>query len=173
MRKLVFYPELVGFIEEEKDKFPTVKVQYAYNSPPKLIMLDKDGQLKETIRWTYPTFSHIHSKILHWKFRIYWYILIFPHWPQAINCSKNLKGCSSSSGLALVLGFRTFNCHITLFWIVFGLYFISIVAKCKWFRRGHSLRCNILCTFSCRIDNWKKEHILQFLKEKVKRLSEI
>ncbi|XP_020553041.1 uncharacterized protein LOC105171962 isoform X2 [Sesamum indicum] len=50
MRKLVFYPELVGFIEEEKDKFPTVRVQYAYNSPPKLIMLDEDGQLKETIR---------------------------------------------------------------------------------------------------------------------------
>ncbi|XP_073030063.1 uncharacterized protein [Primulina eburnea] len=50
MRKLVFYPELVGFIEEEKDKFPTVKVQYAYNSPPKLIMLDEDGRLKETIR---------------------------------------------------------------------------------------------------------------------------
>ncbi|WOH08010.1 hypothetical protein DCAR_0727446 [Daucus carota subsp. sativus] len=50
MRKLVFYPEIVGFIEEEKEKFPTVKVNYAYNSPPKLIMLDDDGQHKETIR---------------------------------------------------------------------------------------------------------------------------
>lgn len=50
MRKLVFYPEIVGFIEEEKDKFPNVKVQYAFNSPPKLNMLDDDGQLKETIR---------------------------------------------------------------------------------------------------------------------------
>ncbi|GAV82616.1 Sep15_SelM domain-containing protein [Cephalotus follicularis] len=50
MRKLVFYPELVGFIEEEKDQFPTVKVQYAYNSPPKLILLDDEGQHKETIR---------------------------------------------------------------------------------------------------------------------------
>ncbi|GLT34941.1 hypothetical protein SLA2020_094290 [Shorea laevis] len=50
MRKLVFYPEIVGFIEEEKDKFPTVKVQYDYNSPPKLIMLDDEGQQKETIR---------------------------------------------------------------------------------------------------------------------------
>ncbi|KAI5670018.1 hypothetical protein M9H77_19871 [Catharanthus roseus] len=50
MRKLVFYPEIVGFIEEEKDKFPSVKVQYAYNSPPKLIMLDDDGETKETIR---------------------------------------------------------------------------------------------------------------------------
>lgn len=50
MRKLVFYPEIVGFIEEEKDKFPSVKVQYAYNSPPKLIMLDNDGETKETIR---------------------------------------------------------------------------------------------------------------------------
>ncbi|OMO91846.1 Thioredoxin-like protein [Corchorus capsularis] len=50
MRKLVFYPEIVGFIEEEKDKFPTVKVQYLFNSPPKLIMLDEEGQHKETIR---------------------------------------------------------------------------------------------------------------------------
>ncbi|XAR71075.1 hypothetical protein NMG60_11028172 [Bertholletia excelsa] len=50
MRKLVFYPEIVGFIEEEKDEFPSVKVQYVFNSPPKLIMLDDDGQFKETIR---------------------------------------------------------------------------------------------------------------------------
>lgn len=50
MRKLVFYPEIVGFIEEEKDKFPNIKIQYAYNSPPKLIMLDNEGQQKETIR---------------------------------------------------------------------------------------------------------------------------
>ncbi|KAM7464927.1 hypothetical protein LguiB_012489 [Lonicera macranthoides] len=50
MRKLVFYPEIVGFIEEEKEKFPSVKVQYVFNSPPKLIMLDDDGQQKETIR---------------------------------------------------------------------------------------------------------------------------
>ncbi|KAL3565659.1 hypothetical protein D5086_033705 [Populus alba] len=50
MRKLVFYPEIVGFIEEEKDQFPTVKVQYLFNSPPKLIMLDDEGQHKETIR---------------------------------------------------------------------------------------------------------------------------
>lgn len=50
MRKLVFYPEIVGFIEEEKEKFPSVKVQYAFNSPPKLILLDDDGESKETIR---------------------------------------------------------------------------------------------------------------------------
>ncbi|CAN4099538.1 unnamed protein product [Withania somnifera] len=50
MRKLVFYPEVVGFIEEEKDQFPFVKVQYAFNSPPKLIMLDDHGEHKETIR---------------------------------------------------------------------------------------------------------------------------
>ncbi|XP_022761529.1 selenoprotein F-like [Durio zibethinus] len=50
MRKLVFYPEIVGFIEEEKEKFATVKVQYLFNSPPKLIMLDDEGQHKETIR---------------------------------------------------------------------------------------------------------------------------
>ncbi|CAL5213223.1 unnamed protein product [Lathyrus oleraceus] len=50
MRKLVFYPEIVGFIEDEKDQFPSVKVQYVFNSPPKLIMLDDVGQHKETIR---------------------------------------------------------------------------------------------------------------------------
>jgi hypothetical protein len=50
MRKLVFYPEIVGFIEEEKEKFPSVKVQYIFNSPPKLIMLDEDGEHKESIR---------------------------------------------------------------------------------------------------------------------------
>ncbi|KAF8103986.1 hypothetical protein N665_0181s0009 [Sinapis alba] len=50
MRKLVFYPEIVGFIEEEKEKFPSVNVQYIFNSPPKLIMLDEDGEHKETIR---------------------------------------------------------------------------------------------------------------------------
>ncbi|XP_061989316.1 uncharacterized protein LOC133707864 [Rosa rugosa] len=50
MRKLVFYPEIVGFIEEEKDRFPSVKVQYVFNSPPKLIMLDDAGEHKETVR---------------------------------------------------------------------------------------------------------------------------
>ncbi|KAM1826084.1 hypothetical protein ACFX13_025478 [Malus domestica] len=50
MRKLVFYPEIVGFIEEEKDWFPSVKVQYIFNSPPKLILLDDAGEHKETIR---------------------------------------------------------------------------------------------------------------------------
>ncbi|KAJ0561567.1 putative selenoprotein F/M [Helianthus annuus] len=50
MRKLVFYPEVVSFIEDEKEKFPSVKVQYAFNAPPKLIMLDDAGQHKETIR---------------------------------------------------------------------------------------------------------------------------
>ncbi|XP_022960129.1 selenoprotein F-like [Cucurbita moschata] len=50
MRKLVFYPEIVGFIEEEKDKFPSVKIQYIFNSPPKLTLLDDEGQHKESIR---------------------------------------------------------------------------------------------------------------------------
>ncbi|XP_058094175.1 uncharacterized protein LOC131240129 [Magnolia sinica] len=50
MRKLVFYPEVVGFIEEEKDQFPSLKVQYVYASPPRLAMLDDDGHHKETIR---------------------------------------------------------------------------------------------------------------------------
>ncbi|XP_071690015.1 uncharacterized protein [Rutidosis leptorrhynchoides] len=50
MRKLVFYPEVVSFIEDEKEKFPSVKVQYSFNAPPKLIMLDDAGQKKEIIR---------------------------------------------------------------------------------------------------------------------------
>ncbi|KGN46338.1 selenoprotein F [Cucumis sativus] len=50
MRKLVFYPEIVGFIEDDKDQFPSVKVQYTFNSPPKLILLDDKGQHKESIR---------------------------------------------------------------------------------------------------------------------------
>lgn len=50
MRKLVFYPEVVSFIEDEKDKFLSVKVQYSFNAPPKLIMLDDAGQEKEIIR---------------------------------------------------------------------------------------------------------------------------
>ncbi|KAF2588265.1 hypothetical protein F2Q70_00038032 [Brassica cretica] len=50
MRKLVFYPEIVGFIEEEKQNFPTLKVEYVFNSPPKLIMLDGADERKETIR---------------------------------------------------------------------------------------------------------------------------
>ncbi|KAF0920494.1 hypothetical protein E2562_035387 [Oryza meyeriana var. granulata] len=50
MRKLVFYPEVVGFIEEDKDDFPYVEARYVYGSPPKLIMLDDKGDQKETIR---------------------------------------------------------------------------------------------------------------------------
>ncbi|KAF9670733.1 hypothetical protein SADUNF_Sadunf13G0099400 [Salix dunnii] len=50
MRKLVLYPEIAGFNEEEKDHFPTFKVQYLFSSPPKLIMLDDGGQHEETIR---------------------------------------------------------------------------------------------------------------------------
>ncbi|GKC06957.1 selenoprotein F [Tanacetum coccineum] len=49
MWKLVFYPKVVNFIEDEKDKFPFVKVQYAFNAPPNLIMLDDAGQHKEHI----------------------------------------------------------------------------------------------------------------------------
>ncbi|KAB1205901.1 15 kDa selenoprotein [Morella rubra] len=50
MWKLVFYPEVVGFIEEKKDRFPLIKVQYIFNSPPKLIMLNDASQHQETIR---------------------------------------------------------------------------------------------------------------------------
>lgn len=46
----MFYPEVVGFIEEEKNRFPNVKVQYVLNSPPKFILLDEEGQQKETLR---------------------------------------------------------------------------------------------------------------------------
>ncbi|GJT13924.1 selenoprotein F [Tanacetum coccineum] len=45
IRKLVFYPEVVNFIEDEKDKYV----------PPKLIMLDDAGQDKE------------HTRIDNWK----------------------------------------------------------------------------------------------------------
>jgi hypothetical protein len=50
MRKLVFYPEVVGFLEEGKDDFPYVETRYSYGSPPKLVMLDDKGEEKETIR---------------------------------------------------------------------------------------------------------------------------
>nr|CAD1832217.1 unnamed protein product [Ananas comosus var. bracteatus] len=50
MRKLVFYPEVASFIEEEKDDFPYLKIQYAFTSPPKLIMLDSNSHHTETIR---------------------------------------------------------------------------------------------------------------------------
>jgi len=50
MRKLVFYPEVVGFLEEDKNDFPYVEARYSYGSPPKLIMLDDKGEQKETIR---------------------------------------------------------------------------------------------------------------------------
>ncbi|EHA8590753.1 selenoprotein F [Cocos nucifera] len=63
MRKLVFYPEVVSFIDEEKDEFPYVKVQYAYGSPPKLIMLDNEGQQKETIRLFFRFFTRITTKL--------------------------------------------------------------------------------------------------------------
>ncbi|XP_078432632.1 selenoprotein family protein [Wolffia australiana] len=49
-RKLTYYPELLTFIEEEKDQFPAVKIQYVYSSPPKLVMVDEDGNHQETIR---------------------------------------------------------------------------------------------------------------------------
>ncbi|XP_072992720.1 uncharacterized protein [Typha latifolia] len=50
MRKMVFYPEIVAFIEEDKNEFPYLDVRYAYASPPKLIMLDNEDHPKETIR---------------------------------------------------------------------------------------------------------------------------
>ncbi|KAI5079372.1 hypothetical protein GOP47_0004851 [Adiantum capillus-veneris] len=50
MRKLVFYPNVQSFIEDDLPKYLNIKVQYRYGSPPKLIMLDEDGNNKETIR---------------------------------------------------------------------------------------------------------------------------
>ncbi|KAD3336978.1 hypothetical protein E3N88_32498 [Mikania micrantha] len=67
MRKLVFYPEIVSFIEDEKEKFSSIKVQYAFNAPPKLIMLDDAGQHKETISFDLHTpeqFTTIHQSEL-------------------------------------------------------------------------------------------------------------
>jgi predicted DNA-binding protein (MmcQ/YjbR family) len=50
MRKLMFYPEVVDFLEEDKDEFPYVEARYAYGSPPKLIMLDKESSNKSLMR---------------------------------------------------------------------------------------------------------------------------
>ncbi|KAH9310721.1 hypothetical protein KI387_025756, partial [Taxus chinensis] len=49
MRKLAFYPDILSFIEEEADDFSSLHVQYQYGSPPTLVMLDEDGNHKETI----------------------------------------------------------------------------------------------------------------------------
>nr|AWA44682.1 hypothetical protein SS27B03_000002 [Saccharum spontaneum] len=66
MRKLVFYPEVVGFLEEDKDDFPYVEARYSYGSPPKLIMLDNKGEQKETIRQVLLN-SRINLQIDNWK----------------------------------------------------------------------------------------------------------
>eukprot|EP00250_Pteridium_aquilinum_P004113 c14349_g1_i1 orf=74-565(+) len=50
MRKLVFYPNVQSFIEDDLEQYPSLKVQYRYGTPPKLIMLDEDGNNKESIR---------------------------------------------------------------------------------------------------------------------------
>ena len=52
MRKLVFYPNIQSFLEKDLEQYSALKVQYHYGSPPKLIMLDEDGNNKETIRYT-------------------------------------------------------------------------------------------------------------------------
>jgi hypothetical protein len=48
----VFYPNVQSFLENDLRQYSTLKVQYQYGSPPKLIMLDADGNHKETIRYT-------------------------------------------------------------------------------------------------------------------------
>lgn len=73
MRKLVFYPEVVAFIEEEKDEFPYVKVQYAYASPPKLIMLDGEGNQKEIIR---SVGRMLFLSCVHSIFNIFWEVVL-------------------------------------------------------------------------------------------------
>ncbi|KAH7425378.1 hypothetical protein KP509_11G051100 [Ceratopteris richardii] len=50
MRKLVFYPNVQSFIEDDLEKYTNIKVQYRFGSPPKLIMLDEDGNDKESLR---------------------------------------------------------------------------------------------------------------------------
>lgn len=49
-RKLVFYPNVQSLLEDDLHQYPSLKVQYRYGSPPKLIMLDEDGNHKESIR---------------------------------------------------------------------------------------------------------------------------
>ncbi|EFJ30489.1 hypothetical protein SELMODRAFT_440387 [Selaginella moellendorffii] len=50
MRKLMFYPHVQTFIESKLEKFPAVQAQYRFNASPKLILLDEDGNEKETVR---------------------------------------------------------------------------------------------------------------------------
>ena len=89
MRKLVFYPEVVSFIEEEKDQFPTVKVQYVFNSPPKLIMLDDAGQHKETIRCGFFCLDYLYINTF--LASCYWSLHWFGwHWLECNYFSKML-----------------------------------------------------------------------------------
>eukprot|EP00249_Psilotum_nudum_P036550 c7964_g1_i1 orf=242-736(+) len=50
MRKLGFYPNVQSFIEEDLQHYPALRVQYYFGSPPKLVMLDQNGNNKEVIR---------------------------------------------------------------------------------------------------------------------------
>ncbi|CAA6667726.1 unnamed protein product [Spirodela intermedia] len=50
MRKLPNYPELLTFIEEEKDQFPNVKVQYVYSSPRSSVDNWKREHIRQFLR---------------------------------------------------------------------------------------------------------------------------
>lgn len=50
LRKVMFYPNIQIFIDDKLSEFPEVDVKYRFGAPPKLIMKDDKGNLKESIR---------------------------------------------------------------------------------------------------------------------------
>jgi len=50
MRKVMFYPNIQTFIDDRLGEFPEVDVKYRFGAPPKLIMKDDKGNLKDSIR---------------------------------------------------------------------------------------------------------------------------
>lgn len=50
MRKVMFYPNIQTFIDDKLGEFPEVDVKYRFGAPPRLIMKDDKGNLKDSIR---------------------------------------------------------------------------------------------------------------------------
>lgn len=49
MRRLMYFPEISDFVENYAPKFSALQVRYRYNSSPKLMMRDEEGQVQETV----------------------------------------------------------------------------------------------------------------------------
>ena len=78
MRKLVFYPNVQSFLEDDLQQYSNLKVQYHYGSPPKLILLDEDGNNKETIRYTMHIFKLIFlHKVLYLYSRVFFSFIYY------------------------------------------------------------------------------------------------